>query len=621
MTETRSVSSTFSFWIAAFAISLSFWIVPASLAVDKNPDALVLFRQGGDPDYLPQVAAAAHLQMGEISVKEYAGTGVRTFPLVPIAIHALFFRVAGSIGFILADILLVLLYAWLLRQLLLLAHVAQATAELLALCVISGAAFWFRNKAGIFLRHPLPALFWEFRFPRPSVTQIIFLTCLILAALLFTRPQRPNWFFVALGLSFAATLQSDIYSAFDAAFVVGAGLIFMLAVRADRWAAMKQLGVTALSFAVASVPFIYQQLHTSFDVTRRWGVISMGRYGAMLPALPVMVSVLIVVLLAIFLAILYRRRNLQERIPALAVLATATGASIVTGPLSLAIFHRTIQIYHFFFHTALMIGYSLLLYAGWLLTDLRRVLPFRKFSIKGWLTPTAIARVVLIGFCIAVAYRSAFRHSVEGAPTAGAMRDLNLVHYRSDFGDLHRVLARPEFANAMVLGTFDRQLSNWWEYRRRFLLLVDLFNSTVGDSVAESRVFQFLRLLGANSQDFAHLLDDKYFLVQAIGLAKYQANSVFTPWPLADYSAAARRNIAATSWAFHLELPGSERSRLLREYEQSSQTPADAPDIVVLDNDALRGCLHPERAGRLSLAWSNSTFEVWAPKTSELPGR
>src|SRR5664279_4858222 len=90
------------FLLIAMVVSGSFWIIPALLAADKSPDGLVLFRQSGDPDYLPLVAAAADLKFGEISVKEYAGTGVRSFPYVPIAIHAMFYRVAGSAGFILA---------------------------------------------------------------------------------------------------------------------------------------------------------------------------------------------------------------------------------------------------------------------------------------------------------------------------------------------------------------------------------------------------------------------------------------------------------------------------------------------------------------------------------------
>jgi hypothetical protein len=98
------------------------------------------------------VAWAAHLEFGERVVKEYAGTGVRSFPLLPVAIHAIFYRLAGSTGFILADLLIVVLYACLLRQFLIVAEVGRRAAELLSLAVIAGAAAWFIDQVAKALR-------------------------------------------------------------------------------------------------------------------------------------------------------------------------------------------------------------------------------------------------------------------------------------------------------------------------------------------------------------------------------------------------------------------------------------------------------------------------------------
>jgi len=196
------------------------------------------------------------------------------------------------------------------------------------------------------------------------------------------------------------------------------------------------------------------------------------------------------------------------------------------------------------------------------------------------------------------------------------MRDnLNLIHYRTDFRELHRVLERPEYADATVLGTFDRQLSSWWVYRRRYLFLADLFNSTLPDSVAESRVYQLLRLVHTSPEEFGRLLDIEYFLMQVMGHDKYQANSVFTQWPLSAYSAEAQRRIASTAWAFHLELPESERSRLMMAYDRTGEPGqrSSALDIIIFDKDFLRGYVHPEGADRFRLAWSNQTFELWVP--------
>jgi hypothetical protein len=153
------------FLLLSLAIALSYWLVPVLIAPDKSPDGLVMFRETGDPDYLPQVAGAADLKFGETAVKEYAGTGVRSFPLVPTAIHAIFYRVAGSAGFILADLLMVVLYACLLRQFLLVGGVARWPAELLSLAVISTTAEWLVSKASAMVHHPAPKCSGTSGFP------------------------------------------------------------------------------------------------------------------------------------------------------------------------------------------------------------------------------------------------------------------------------------------------------------------------------------------------------------------------------------------------------------------------------------------------------------------------
>jgi hypothetical protein len=613
------------FLTIALAIAGSFWIVPIVASPDKSPDGLVLFREAGDCDYLPQVAWAAHLKLGENAVKEYAGTGVRSFPFVPVTIHAILYRVAGSTGFILADLSIVILYACLLRQFLLLAEVARRPAEILSLAVISGAAPWLMDRVTEISHHSMPVLFWDFRFVRPSVTEAVFVLALILATMLIARRQRPIWLFVLFGASFAADFQSDIYSAFDLAFVVGAVSIFVLVASRDRWAAARGVLAAAASTAIACLPFVYQQLHTSPDVKRRWGVYTTRRYGTLLPGLNVTGFALMSVIVAVALAILYRSRDRKRgRLAALSVVTTATAASIVSGPAWLAVLHQTVQIYHFWRQTMLTIGYALLLYTGWLLTDFREIFPLRRLPEKRWSILTTSAGVLFVGFCLFTAYSSSMQRNSGDAPTASAMlQNLNLDHYRTDFRELHRILDRPEYADAAVLGTFDRQLSNWWLYRGRYLYTVETFNSTLPDSVMEARAFQFLRLVGTSNEELGHLLDNPYFLIQIMGLDKYQADSNYTAWPLSDYSPDAQQRIASTTWPFNLELPLSERSRLMKAYEQTAEIsqPANALDLIVLDKDSLRGYVHPEQGNRFHLAWSDETFELWVPNNPGLASR
>jgi hypothetical protein len=612
------------FLTLALTIASTFWIIPMLTAPDKSPDSLVLFREGGDPGYLPMVAWEASLKFGENSVKEFAGTGVRAFPFVPFTIHAIFYRIAGSTGFMLADLFTVVLYACLLRQFLLVAEVARWPAELLSLAAISGTTLWFRNKANAIFHHSMPVLFWGFRFPRPSVTQSVFVLLLILGTMLMTRKQRPVWLFAMFGVTFAATLQSDIYAAFNGAFVVGAVLVFAMVAGQDRWAAAKRVLAAVAATGLASVPFFYQQLHTSADVKRRFGVYPSQRYWAVLLDRNITAFIFICLVAAAVFWKLYRSRAQKRgRLAALAVVATVTATSALCGPVSLALMHQTIQPYHFWFQAMLTIGYALLVYAGWLLTDFRGISPLGRLSEKRWSVLTATAGVVFTGFCFYIACRTSMHLNRGDLPTYNPLvDDFHLVHYRTDFGELHSVLSQPEYADAKVMATFDIQLGVWWLYKEKYLYLVEPFQSTLPDSVMEARAFQFLRLMGTSNEEFGQLLDDPYFLYQVLGSDKYQADSAYTAWPLSDYSPEAQRRIASTSWSHHLELPLSEKARLMKAYEQTSKTHqySDALDIIVMDKEILRGYVHPERGNRFRLAMSNRTFELWVPNKPGIAG-
>lgn len=607
------------FLMLALAISSAYWIVPLLTAPDKSPDGLVLFREGGDPVYLPMVAWEGSLKFGENVVKEYAGTGVRAFPFVPFAIHAIFLRVAGPTGFILADMLTVVLYACLLRQFLLIAEVARWPAELLSLAAISGTTLWFRNKASAIFHHSMPVVYWGFRFPRPSVTQSVFVLLLILGAMLMTRKQRPVWLFALFGVTFAANLQSDIYAALNGAFVVGAVLVVAAVAGHDRWAAARRVLATVAATGLASVPFFYQQLHASADVKRRMGAYPSQRYWTVLPDHNIAAFIVICLVAAAVFGWFYKSRAQKKgRLAALAVVAMVTATSALCGPVLMAVTHQTIQPYHFGIQDMLTIGYASLVYAGWLLTDVRGTSLLGRLSEKRWTVLTATAGVVFTGFCFYIAYRTAVYLNRGDLPTSNPLvDDFNLVHYRTDSKELHRVLSQPEYANAKVMATFDIQLGDWWLYKEKYLYLVEPFQSTLPDSMMEARAFHFLRLMGTSNQEFGQLLDNTYFLYQILGGDKYAADSAYTAWPISDYSPEAQQRIASTSWSHHLEMPLSERARLMTAYGQTSETQqnSDALDIIVMDKDILRGSVHPERGNRFRLAWSNQTFELWVPNS------
>jgi hypothetical protein len=165
-----------------------------------------------------------------------------------------------------------------------------------------------------------------------------------------------------------------------------------------------------------------------------------------------------------------------------------------------------------------------------------------------------------------------------------------------------------------VLGTFDDALANWWQYQGRYLYIPDPFNSTVGNIVMESRTLRFLRRVGTTAENFGHLLNDVHFVFVAIGGFRYQVSSLFTPWPLSEYSAVTQARLTTGPFYTGCEVPPSEKLRLMKAFEemQGDDSSSGELDVIVLAKDHLRPYFHPERGGNV-LVWSNRTFEVWLP--------
>jgi hypothetical protein len=600
------------FIAGALAISAIFWLLPMALMPKATLDTLVFFRSEGDPGYYPQVAAAADLKLGEISVKEYAGTGVRSFPLVPYVIHGLLERILGPAGFMVADILVIFLYACALRYLLTTAGAGAWPAEFLSLLVISNTASEAVSKS-------MPVKFWGERFPRPFIDELFVVLFLILAVLLAANPGRPKRMYALFGAALALLFQSDIYWAFTAAVVLGAVSLAALLRTGFRPMAAR-LGVSGIAFTLASGPFVYQQLHASADVKRRWGVFFTSHYWQLAPGARVIACALAVLAIAAWLALRFRARGgAKQRLPALAVLSVAVGASLITGPLSAALLRQVIQQGHFTETAERAIGYAALLYAGWLLTGISRFEPGRRFlhdfqyGMRG--TLVAVAAILAVAFFIFIDVHFHLRRLDRGMDNTPLM----VRTYQADFPDLRRVLERPGRSQPLVLGTFDERLADWWQYRRRYLYLPDLFNTTVGDIVVESRILRFLRRVGTTPEDFGHLLDDEYFILVALGSGRYQVYTLFTPWPLSEYSAATQKALTTSPYYFYFEVPRSEKLRLMKAFEemQGDDGSSGELDVIVFAKDHLRPYVHPERAGNV-LVWSNRTFEVWLPAGARL---
>jgi hypothetical protein len=614
-----------SFCLVLIAIGSAYWIWSYALAPQATLDQRILFRPDGDADYLPQVAALSRFHLGEAAVRELANTGVRSFPMAATLAHSALVRLFGDAGFVLADILAVLLYGYLLSRFLQAAGIASRVAGMLAAAVVAGAGELFVANASRFTG-PIPVMFWASRFPRPSVTEILVLLVLLLWIRLFSRgPAAGLSDWALLGMVGGCLLQADIYQAVSLA--IGSSLLVLVVLLRDAKSALRGASAAALAAAATALPFLYQRTHELADIPKRWGVFSLSGHH-WYPFTPLRLFVIIPVVVAISFAYWWRspleyRAQVRTTAP---VMGALLAVSAFAGPLSLLTFRTGIEIYHYSATAQMMAGYGILLCLGWIAQDF-----LRRAGILGSGRSMAAVAGFVFAACLVLGAWTAYhsfaevwwgrRQSAVADPRdRGRFDRAEEVRYRSAFQQLHEVLARPEYRGAEVLGTFDGEVMNWWEYRGKYVYLPDIFNTTVADTEVEARVYAFMHLLEASDQDFSHALDNWYFQLRVLSFAKYQANMAFTPWPLEDYSPEAQKRIVHRGILEGKmpELPLPERTRLMEGYAHFDplQQPPRRLDLIVLSRGTdLRQDVHPEK-GNLRLLWQNEVFELWVPGTT-----
>jgi hypothetical protein len=338
------------------------------------------------------------------------------------------------------------------------------------------------------------------------VTEIYVLAFLILAIRLVSRrdvvTHTRDW--LLLGVVWACLLQADIYQAVNLTLVaLLLGGYFLIA---GAKHALRGIPMAACAAAICSTPFLYQRLHELPDVPRRWGMFSSGHHFLLFTPLRLILLAFLVLFAGALLCWRSRRAEKPRMAAAMAILSATVAISLFSGLLVLLVLGKGIQVHHYVIAADLNAGYAVLLCCGWILQDVLARLSRKPFTQR-LLAPRfaslgmAAAMLVCAAATVPLIYAS-FSEIWWGRDESSMVLQVDTaqeLRYRASFSALGAMLERPEFKPVEVLGTFDGQLANWWGYRRKYLYLPDIFNTTVSDQELEARVYSFLHILGGDA--------------------------------------------------------------------------------------------------------------------------
>lgn len=621
--------------LAACVASLTPWFLARQECSEEPFSVSVMYRAPeGDVQYFPLAKELSRGTLTEQCVKEPGGTFIRSFPLIPLAPHALCIACCGDGGFVLADVVVTVLYFLAAFSFFRCLSISSTVSSILSLALALRIPFYVSIRAQVgplegFL--PLLSETWGNRFPRPFVSEV-FLLFALAATTAAARPRNRygtiRW--ILLGAALSLLVQSDMYAGF--VLILSLPLVLLCARNSERMLAAK-VASSILVFLALSAFFIFQRLVEHPDIPPRWGVISVSRWPPVIlwthlfrPLIPIAVLLLGEAALrrhastceeslGIEKAECSQYRTLIRYFLGLLIIAAAAI------PLFTVASGRAVQLYHFTTITNTLCGYIMAGAVGVALDISLRVLLKRRewsksvrnlFCGLGYTLP-----IVLLFVCIG------FRAAGESWRYAGHLgpKRFNTVNpvgdsYRSEFAELIEFLAAREEVKAGVLASLDNQVFSWWlTFTDGFSFLADPFVSAVPDHEVEMRLGLFCKLLGMSSDEYAEFLRTGYVEFFWLSNIKYQASRLHTYGKPSDYTTEELSRIRNTSEqsAMYTIIPRREIDRLRTNYESLARGELGRRqlDLIVLNNDEAQINYVPPRDS-WALVFENACFRAYS---------
>jgi hypothetical protein len=592
----------------------------------------VLYQEDLEPCVLLLIKYVSEGTLSEFLVKEFKGIGLFAFPLGSTLWHGILTRFLGSWGYVIASLGIAWIYFVLVKKLLEYAQLSSQVAlyTAFALSVGTHKFLWKIEK-----QFPM---FWSARIPRPTVTELYLVACLIFLVLLVRSQGKKSflpWF--GLGLSASFLLQGEIYLIFPITFSSIVMVFWMWFVQTEKRIFILKVLVSILTACFFSLFFFYSLLMADPEPARRLGVIPLSL--SQMPSLfffyelhekfPLFFYLVFVFLLTLgihfLLKILPLDPSEKEAFSWLSKGGLVLSLFSYLAPWICVLFlKKGVELYHFEYALRHVLSYVLLLDFFYLIRLGSDFVKRKDTKIASFFEREKVEKGLCILICILSFFKMfknaefALNHFEEKTMFLGKKEYPSPSYYRKAFVDLSKVLQREEF-HSKVLASTDIQVFSWWgALGKGFLFNPDPFVSSVPDRLIEERLALLGQIFQWEESQYIQFLADRYTLMFFLGHYKYQAVKSYTFSSLDQYPQEVQNFIQGTvlkfSEAYQIFLPYDEQERLKKEYQKASRwDPLQAElDVIVLTKNTMFNPI--PRQDIFGLYYQNEYFQVYTKK-------
>ena len=543
------------------------------------------FFTGDSYTYFHYIKSLADLNFDSLYDKDLKSNYYLLVPYGSIIFHSFFYKLIGNVSFIFLELVAIFLFITIFYSIFRLINLSKNMAVLLAVIFYTMPDFlYFFNNFNIAELGTFSGNFFNLRFPRPFVSNILFFTfILILLKSHIEQNLFANKNLLSLSLIFGMTLSSFFFLFLTEAIT----FIFYLLIfyKKDIFTViksnLKKIIYSIFLFLLITLPFFFLINYTNPDYSERMGIIEISSTDKIFLIKHYLYKLfrpkLILVYLTLIISYLFMKKFNKENLKFIFIFYLLFISSIIAPFAFILLSNKIAFLYHL---NNTVVVCLMLLILMLVILNCNFIFQKIKFNIK-----TTYLSSTLIFFIIITYNFNIYYNYIENLDDK----------LRIDRKKITNFLIQDESIDLSKssLLTFDRKIMTWALFNNnRDLYVVDGTFSIKSSSFIEDDLINLFKFFKLSEDDFLKFISNKKIgyrynnpVLKTFFWQKYTANSFYTFKRSQDFEKKTLSFIVNSSpfYSHQFAIPKFEITRLMNKFNSNTLRKKNDPNIIIIN--------------------------------------
>ena len=575
---------SFFFFFIKWYLSFYFYSDEGLLIKVINESSSTFFT-GDSYTYFHYIKSLADLNFDSLYDKDLKSNYYLLVPYGSIVFHSFFYKLIGNVSFIFLELVAIFLFITIFYSIFRLINLSKNMAVLLAVIFYTMPDFlYFFNNFNIAELGTFSGNFFNLRFPRPFVSNILFFTfILILLKSHIEQNLFANKNLLSLSFIFGMTLSSFFFLFLTEAIT----FIFYLLIfyKKDIFTViksnLKKIIYSIFLFLLITLPFFFLINHTNPDYSERMGIIEISSTDKIFLIKHYLYKLfrpkLILVYLTLIISYLFMKKFNKENLKFIFIFYLLFISSIIAPFAFILLSNKIAFLYHL---NNTVVVCLMLLILMLVILNCNFIFQKIKFNIK-----TTYLSSTLIFFIIITYNFNIYYNYIENLDDK----------LRIDRKKITNFLIQDESIDLSKssLLTFDRKIMTWALFNNnRDLYVVDGTFSIKSSSFIEDDLINLFKFFKLSEDDFLKFISNKKIgyrynnpVLKTFFWQKYTANSFYTFKRSQDFEKKTLSFIINSSpfYSHQFAIPKFEITRLMNKFNSNTLRKKNDPNIIIIN--------------------------------------